>query len=101
MTDIKKLLGNRIRELRKKQGLTQEKLAEKIGIEARNLLNIENAKTLPRAATINKLIEVFELTPNDFFSFEQEEKINEIRSKVFKAVKKDDNLVRLVYKLIK
>jgi len=101
MTDIKELLGNRIRKLRKSHGLTQEKLAEKIGIETRNLLNIENAKTLPRAATLNKLIEVFELSANDFFTFEIEEDISQIRAKVIKKLKKDDNLVRFVYKLIK
>ena len=64
-------------------------------------MNIENAKTLPRATTLNKLIEVFELSPNDFFTFEQEKNINKIREKVFKALENDDNLTKLVYKLIK
>ena len=42
MDDIKQLFGKRVRELRKRQGLTQEKLAEMVGIEPRNLLKIEN-----------------------------------------------------------
>ena len=32
MKDIKQCLGKRIRELRKRQGYTQESLAEKIGL---------------------------------------------------------------------
>ncbi len=39
-TDIKLLLGKRIKELRKQKGLTQEQLAEKMNIDQRNLSKI-------------------------------------------------------------
>lgn len=47
MGNIKSLLGKRIKEIRKKRGLTQEKLAELAGIETPSLSNIENGKNYP------------------------------------------------------
>ena len=41
MADIKKQLGQRIKYLRKRKGLSQEQLAEKIGVSARGLGNVE------------------------------------------------------------
>lgn len=41
MEDVKILFGKRLRELRKRNNMTQEKLAEIIGIEPRNILKIE------------------------------------------------------------
>ncbi len=43
--DLRKPLGNKIREFRKKQKLTQEQLAERIGIETNTLSNIETGKS--------------------------------------------------------
>ena len=37
MEDVKILFGKRLRELRKRNNMTQEKLAEIIGIEPRNI----------------------------------------------------------------
>ena len=39
--DLRKPLGNKIRQFRKIRGLTQEQLAVKIGIETNTLSNIE------------------------------------------------------------
>ena len=58
MENTKKLLGTRIKEIRKAKGLTQEQLAESIGIEIPSLSNIENGKTYPSSDTIEGLIQV-------------------------------------------
>ena len=44
MESIKNLFGKRIKELRKERSLTQERLAELIGIDTRNLIKIENGE---------------------------------------------------------
>ena len=44
MTTLKKKLGARIQYLRKQQKLTQETLAENIGMDTPNLSNIECGK---------------------------------------------------------
>lgn len=100
MYDIRQLLGKRIRELRKRRGLTQEKLAEVIGIEPRNLLKIENAQTFPRVQTIQKLMMILECTPNELFTFEHLINIDSMRAKVIERIKTDDELVKLIYKII-
>ena len=43
MNDIKKLLGKRIKELRKAQGISQQQLAELANIDQRNLSHIDAA----------------------------------------------------------
>ena len=55
MTDIKELFGKKIKELRIKRGLSQEQLAESIGIAERNLSKIECGKNFIRAEKIEKL----------------------------------------------
>ncbi|MDE6138129.1 MAG: helix-turn-helix transcriptional regulator [Candidatus Gastranaerophilales bacterium] len=100
MKDIKQFLGKRIRELRKRQGYTQESLAEKISIEPRNLLKIENAQTFPRVQTLEKLMEVLNCTPDELFTFGHLSDIEFMRQKVLEQLKTDDELVKLVYKII-
>ena len=43
----KELLGKRLRELRKRRGINQEKLAELIDVDPTTISNIENGKNLP------------------------------------------------------
>jgi transcriptional regulator with XRE-family HTH domain len=51
--DIKKMIGVRIAEVRKKKGMTQKKLAEKMGISPTYLSSIERGKENP---TLDMLI---------------------------------------------
>ena len=54
-------LGKRIRDIRKKQGLTQALLAEKSGVEPSNISHIERAATklsLPTLVSIANALEV-------------------------------------------
>jgi transcriptional regulator with XRE-family HTH domain len=54
-------LGKRIRDIRKKQGLTQALLAEKSGVEPSNISHIERAATklsLPTLVNIANALEV-------------------------------------------
>ena len=67
MSGVKKLFGKRVKELRKQNHLTQEKLAELIGIDTRNLIKIENGETFPRVQTLEKLLEVLKIAPYEIF----------------------------------
>ena len=68
MESIKILFGKRVKELRKQHSYTQERLAELVGIDTRNLIKIENGQTFPRANTLDKLIEVFSITPDEILN---------------------------------
>ncbi len=100
MQDIKDLLGKRIKELRKEKNLTQERLAELIDIDTRNIIKIENGETFPRLKTLEKLLEVFQIGISELFIYEHLQDITLLREKVLKKLEKDDDLVRLIYKML-
>lgn len=50
--DVKKELGNKIKRIRQKEGLTQEQFAEKINIATRTLAGIEIGESFVSAQTI-------------------------------------------------
>ncbi len=52
--NMKKLLGKRIKEIRNKRGLTQEKLAELVEINTPNISYIENGKFYPSYETFTR-----------------------------------------------
>jgi diadenosine tetraphosphate (Ap4A) HIT family hydrolase/DNA-binding XRE family transcriptional regulator len=68
---ISKKVGQRIKDLRKKRGLTQEKLAELSGIDSKHLQLMEsNRPSNSRVDTIQYICDAFGLTIADFFSDE-------------------------------
>jgi len=60
--DYQKLINSNIKELRVKNGLTQEEFAEKIGISIQGLSNIERNRYQPTSNTIDKICDVFQIT---------------------------------------
>lgn len=51
-------LGRKLRQLRKEQNITQEELAEKVGLDPRTVLEIEAGKREnPTVKTLNKIAE--------------------------------------------
>ena len=60
-----RLINSNIKELRLKNGLTQEEFAEKIGISIQGLSNIERNRYQPNSETIDKICNSFKITPID------------------------------------
>lgn len=67
--DNKKYLGKRIKEVRKAKGITQEKLAEIIGIETGSLSAIESGRHFPSLITLEKIAQHFDVELQIFFDF--------------------------------
>ncbi len=63
-------MKNKVRELRKLKGLTQEQLAEVIGVSRQTINAIEKEKFDPSLPTAFKMARLFELSIEDFFLFE-------------------------------
>ena len=101
--NIKKQLGTKIKRVRQKQGLTQKQLAEKIDIATRTLCGIENGENFLTADTLEKIIDVLNVSSADLFAFDhikpQEELVNEIISDIQNL--KDREKIETIYKLIK
>ena len=56
-------MGDRIKEIRKKQGLTQEQLAEKVDITLEYISQIERGLKIPSMQVFIKLVEVLDVSP--------------------------------------
>lgn len=62
-----------IKEARRKNGMTQEELAEKIAVKRSTVAMWEKGINKPRAATLILLARVLRCTPNDLLGFETPE----------------------------
>ena len=65
-------MKNRVKELRKNQKLTQEELAELIGISRQAINAIEKEKFDPSLPTAFKMAKLFQLPIEEFFFFEED-----------------------------
>ena len=75
-------LGKKIKQLRFKAGLTQEQLAEKLGIGAQSVSKWENAVAMPDITTLPLLAEVFGVSIDDLFDLTTEQRLNRIENRM-------------------
>lgn len=61
-------LGNRILELRKKNGLSQEKLGEKIEVTRQTISNWELGETAPNPTQLKLLSEIFNVSIDELLN---------------------------------
>ena len=88
--DLRKPLGNKIKYFRKQKGLTQEQLAEKIGIETNTLSNIETGKTFMSFKVFQKLPDILGIPPYEFFIYD--ENITTVyKEQLIKKIKQNKN----------
>lgn len=71
MTNNKKLLGKRIKQIRKNAGYTQEKLSELIGIETGSLSGIESGRCFPSLVTLEKIAKVLNVKLKTFLNLKR------------------------------
>lgn len=96
--NIKKLLGKKIQQIRKKRKLTQEYVAEIVGIETSSISNIENGKYYPSAENLEKILKVLNITPCEIFSFESYDLKENLINEMLESMKNDEKLTRLMYR---
>lgn len=96
------LLGEKIKEIRKKHKLTQERFSEQIGIEPPSLSNIENGKSYPSMGTVLKIMEEFNASPDEFFNYEYLKIENDLEEEIFCIVKHMPyEKKQIIYRIIK
>ena len=101
--NVKKELGLKIKRLRAKHKLTQEQLAEKIGIATRTLCGIENGENFVKAETLEKIFNIFCITSFELFAFDHVKPQDELVEEIIEDVKKLNNRMKIetAYKFIK
>ncbi len=102
--NLKKSFGKNLQKYRKYRGLTQEQLAELIGVDVTSISSIETGKYFPSADNLCKLTDVLQLQFTDLFEFDSmcnEEQIFDDIIKIvtsFKNDKKRLNTIRIFVK---
>lgn len=96
MTDLNSVLIMRIKTLRKRLGISQEKLSLSASLDARYVNKIENGKFNLSVPTLDKIIEAFGMSYKEFFEFDVEEnaeieKVNNLSPK-----EKEDLLIQCI-----
>ena len=67
MGNINTILGKNIRQFRKTINLTQEELADKLGVSFQAVSKWENAQSAPDISLLPLLAEIFRCTIDDLF----------------------------------
>ena len=90
----KKLLGKRIKQLRKSRKLTQFALGEIIDVDQRQIAYIEGGNCFPSLKTLGKFADVFNCSLKDLFDYEHIEANPNLKSNLIKEIEtlKDEEL---------
>ena len=62
-------MKNRIEQLRKDQGMTQQQLASSLGVSRQTIISLENGKYNPSLKLAMDIAKVFNTQVEDLFSF--------------------------------
>ncbi len=72
--------GNKIQKLRKNLGLSQEQLAEKVGVARQTISKWELEETSPDLKQAQTLAQIFNININELVNLEKKEGLKEIKS---------------------
>ena len=84
MEPVSLQIGQRLREIRKKQNLTQEQLGELVGLNYKYIGLIERGERLPSIQTLFKISAALKVAPREFFDFPQASKAGEKERRLFR-----------------
>lgn len=96
----KELLGKRLRELRKRKGLNQEKLAELINVDPTTISNIENGKNYPSMINLENLLAVLDSSFLDAFDFEHKNTNADLLTQINQKLKDNPDKIEDFYKIV-
>lgn len=96
---LKQDLGQRIQYLRKEKKLTQEALAELVGIDQKNISKIENGNNYPAAETLTAIANALEVDVYELFVFNKIP-YEQMKEEIINSLNNDKNILYL-YKCLK
>ena len=100
--DKKRLLGARIKQIRKRLRLSQEKLAERAGISAQYISNIERGRENPTLDLLLRLADSLRVSLSDMCDFESLEDRRKVRAAIQQMLKTGDpERLRMAFRVLK
>lgn len=82
MDSLKRNFGLRVRELRKSAHMTQEQLAEKLGMDTPNVCRMENGTHFPQTKNLVKLAEILNVEIKELFEYAHLQSKSELVKKI-------------------
>lgn len=102
--DIKSLFGKKIKQYRILRGYTQEQLAEMLNISQRTLSGIECGTNFLTAQTMEKILDVLKISPDELFYMEYLKPKKELILELVDDIKSqadNEEKLRTIYKVVK
>jgi transcriptional regulator with XRE-family HTH domain len=102
MKSTKVLLGARIKELRKSRSITQEQLAEKIGVDPKHLSRIEAGRGYPSLDALENIAIELNVEMKELFEYQHLDTADEV-DKVVESLLKSatESEKRVLLKLLR
>ncbi len=98
--NLKKELGKKIQQLRKQKKLTQEKLAEKVGIDSKSISKIENGNNYPTPETLTSIAQALNCDIYELFIFNKPLDFEKMKAEIIKGLENKQTILYL-YKILK
>ena len=98
--DKKILLGKRLRELRRKKGLSQEYLSELANVDPTTISNIENGKNYPSLANLENILNILNSSFIEAFDFEHKNSTSNLIKEINKKMSDNPDRIEDFYKII-
>lgn len=99
---IKTSLGLKIKELRKRNGISQEKFSELIDMNPRQIVRIENGESFPTAENLEKIASALNIPVQELFYNEGLFSDNFLKKEITKSLNSLNHKdLRTVYLIIK
>ena len=102
--NLKKNFGKNLQKYRKFRGLTQEKLAELVGVDVTSISSIVTGNYFPSADNLSKLADVLQVQFSDLFDFDfmcPEEEVFEDIIKIIASFKNDKKRLNTIKIFVK
>jgi len=102
MQTAKELLGARIKEIRKERQLSQERLAEKVGVEPKQISRIEGSKSSPSMETLEAIARELQVEMKDLLDYQHLQKEVNIEDQAIQILRMmDDKTKRLAIRMMR
>jgi len=88
MASIREVLANNIKEYRRKNGFSQEKLAELAGISSQYLATVETCRKFPTPEVLERIAEACCIETYELFAFPStpQKELEKLREDIIKEV---------------
>ena len=101
MSDLKKLLGQRIKEIRLSRKMTQEQLSELTDIGASSISKIESGHFHPTDENLERIANALNIQPYKLYMFNHNKNTKELLSEIDKLISlASEDEIKIIYRIL-